>query len=124
MAEHQTHDIDTGNELGYTRELSLRSGVAELQAEASAFQSLLNSPGWKLLSDFITETVQAQTDQLITTRELDEIRRLQESIMALERVHTYPTARILEAEEKRQLLQEAEPTGLSHDPADDQSDNP
>jgi hypothetical protein len=122
MAEELTHDVDVGVETAYNRELSLRSDVAQLQAEAGAFQSLLSSPGWKLLSTFIEETVSAQTDQLITSRDHDEMRRLQESIQALERVRTYPTARILEAEEKRQLLSEAGPA-LSHDPSDDPADN-
>jgi hypothetical protein len=122
MAEELTHDVDVGVETAYNRELSLRSDVAQLQAEAGAFQSLLSSPGWKLLSTFIEETVSAQTDQLITSRDHDEMRRLQESIQALERVRTYPTARILEAEEKRQLLSEADPA-LSPDPSDDPTDN-
>jgi hypothetical protein len=122
MAEELTHDVDVGVETAYNRELSLRSDVAQLQAEAGAFQSLLSSPGWKLLSTFIEETVSAQTDQLITSRDHDEMRRLQESIQALERVRTYPTARILEAEEKRQLLSEADPA-LSPDPSDDPADN-
>jgi hypothetical protein len=122
MAEQPQFDVDSGIESSYTRELSLRSDVAQLLGEAAAFHSLLASPGWKLLSTFIEETVSAQTDQLITSRDHDEMRRLQESIQALERVRTYPTARILEAEEKRQALSDADPA-LSHDPSDDPADN-
>jgi hypothetical protein len=116
-------DPESGIESSYTRESSLRKDVAQLQAEASAFASLLSSPGWKLLSTFIQETVAAETNQLITTRDQDEMRRLQESIQALERIRTYPEARIYEAQEKALLLSEADPSALSPDPSDDPTDN-
>jgi hypothetical protein len=88
------HDLDTGEETLESREFNLKLADDQIVLEGQAIEAMVGTEGWRLVSDFIEEAIQAHTQSLIMQKDLDEIRRLQETIQAYATIQSFVIEKI------------------------------
>lgn len=71
--------------------------VAAIRAEGKALENLKTSPGWKIVSSWMQDCVMVYTDTLVKSKDLDQMKRLQEAIKAYKNIEGFLTVRIDQA---------------------------
>ncbi len=88
------HDLDTGEETVESREFNQKLADDEIVLEGQAMEAMVSTEGWRLISDFIEAANQAHTQSLILEKDLDEIRRLQETLKAYATIESFVIEKI------------------------------
>lgn len=85
------------NDYSAILDTAAKNEQSRLRSEAEALAAMTKTAGWRILSRFFSEKLSAIRDSLMTTTDMDEIRRLQETAKAYAFMVRYPDLRIAEA---------------------------
>lgn len=89
-------DPDTGVLSNEDLNLQTQAALEEISNEAEALRSLVQSPGWRLVEDFIIDSLESDTESLIVAQETQDMIRLQERIKVRQGLLAFINMKILE----------------------------
>ena len=106
--QQERHEFDavTGVELDSSTEIHVAREQARQIVEADDLEAMCKTPGWQLVETHIRDMQAAYTDQLIVTTDIDEIRRLQETVKACANILGFVFGKIREG---KSLAEEQDP---------------